>query len=266
MEFEPEAIRDISSKSIRDKSKQDTISKCLALVQVVWFGAQCITRLEQGLPVSLLELNTFVHTLYAFITYGLWWKKPFNVDVPHTITVKSDTLLVIRRLTTKEISKPLHIRLGWDQLFCGASPFQVDDSTETISSRSSHCVIVASFFGALYGALHLAAWNSSFPTPLEGLLWCVSTLCILFCGAVVSICQTLVVQREREKGGSASSRLGAVDAGSLLLLLNSMTSYSILCSCIARVYIVVESFRSLLFLPASAYALPVWPRYIPHFD
>lgn len=39
-------------------------------------------RLVHGLSISLLELNTFVHTLCAFATYGLWWDKPLNVQQP----------------------------------------------------------------------------------------------------------------------------------------------------------------------------------------
>ncbi|EIM80021.1 uncharacterized protein STEHIDRAFT_68846 [Stereum hirsutum FP-91666 SS1] len=220
-------ISTISSKDIRDKSKQDSISKCLALVQVLWFGAQCITRLVQGLPVSLLELNTVVHTLYAFITYGFWWNKPFDVDVPHTITITSDAVWRNPRpdhnisqppLTTKEISKPLCIRFSWRYLIYGANPFQVDEA-QTVSSRNS--VIVPSFFGALYGALHLAAWNSSFPTPLECFLWHISTLCIILCGVVVSISQVFVIRIEKAKTGCVASR-------ALLLVLNLVTSYSIL--------------------------------------
>lgn len=233
MKHDRDALRDISKKDIRDKSKHDSISKCLALVQVLWFGAQCIARLAQGLPVSLLELNTFVHTLYAFITYGLWWKKPFDVDVPHTIIIRDDAIrdtllsgqhpanVSSRYLVTNGVSKPLLIRLSWRHLLYGTSPFHVD-KTHPVSSHTS--IMVASSFGALYGVLHLAAWNSSFPTPLEGFLWRISALCIVMCGAIVSISQALVIRLGKAETCSTLTRM----SGILLPLLNFATSYSML--------------------------------------
>jgi hypothetical protein len=35
--------------------------------------------------------------------------------------------------------------------------------------------------------------------------------------------------------------------------------------CIANLYVLVESFRQLLYLPPQAYQLPVWSNYWPHF-
>ena len=43
---------------------------------------QCISRLAQGLSISLLELNTFAHALCALLIYGLWWEKPLDVEEP----------------------------------------------------------------------------------------------------------------------------------------------------------------------------------------
>jgi hypothetical protein len=38
----------ITEKEILDKSKADGIAKGLALVQIGWFGLQCIARLAEG--------------------------------------------------------------------------------------------------------------------------------------------------------------------------------------------------------------------------
>ena len=45
----------------------------------------------QRIPISLLELNTFGHAVCALFIYLIWWKKPFEVDIP-TI-VHSEVLL-----------------------------------------------------------------------------------------------------------------------------------------------------------------------------
>lgn len=52
------------------------------LLQATWFLVQAIARLSQGLPVSLLEVNTIGHVLYALVIYILWWDKPREVGEP----------------------------------------------------------------------------------------------------------------------------------------------------------------------------------------
>ncbi|KAL8940610.1 MAG: hypothetical protein Q9216_002723 [Gyalolechia sp. 2 TL-2023] len=60
--------------------------------KTAWFCAQCIARIAQGMPVSLLELNTFAHAVCALLVYILWWNKPLDVQEPTVIDVgQSDT-------------------------------------------------------------------------------------------------------------------------------------------------------------------------------
>jgi len=75
-------IPDISKEEISDKSKANGLAKTVVCVQAFWFCVQCITRLSQGLPITLLELNTFVHALCALLIYWLWWHKPLDVAEP----------------------------------------------------------------------------------------------------------------------------------------------------------------------------------------
>jgi hypothetical protein len=78
-------IPDISKEEISDKSKANGLAKSIVCVQAFWFCVQCITRLSQGLPITLLELNTFVHALCALLIYWLWWHKPLDVAEPTLI-------------------------------------------------------------------------------------------------------------------------------------------------------------------------------------
>lgn len=272
---DPDSIPDISSKEVRDKSKHDSLAKCLALIQVLWFSAECLTRLAQNLPVSLLELNTFVHTLFALITYTLWWKKPFNVDVPTALPMprNSDVLATLlagqdpSRVSSKYLqkegtSKPFLVRLKWYHLFRGtADPFHLGQS-DPIQCRLR--VMISSFFGALYGALHISAWYYPFPTQVECVIWRVSVSCIVVCGLIVSLSQALAIlhRGHNTKDSTWMSRLVAIK----LVVVNFAAAYSILISCFARFFIVMESFRSVWFLPAASYVLPEWSRYMPHFD
>ena len=82
---EPNSLPDISEEQIQDKSKADSITKTLVCAQASWFCVQCILRLAQSLPISLLELNTFGHSLCTLLIYLLWWHKPLNVNQPTLI-------------------------------------------------------------------------------------------------------------------------------------------------------------------------------------
>ena len=85
LQHEPESLPDISEEQINDKSKADGVKKFLVCAQALWFCLQCISRLAQSLPISLLELNTFGHSLCTLLIYLLWWHKPLNIDEPTLI-------------------------------------------------------------------------------------------------------------------------------------------------------------------------------------
>ncbi|KAL9032106.1 MAG: hypothetical protein Q9180_006697 [Flavoplaca navasiana] len=67
---------------IEDKSKADPITKCLVCIQAGWFVVQCIARVSQGLPLSLLEIYVLAHVCLAFFMYLFWFAKPYNAISP----------------------------------------------------------------------------------------------------------------------------------------------------------------------------------------
>ena len=78
---------------IDGKQKVDRLAKTLVVVQALWFCCHFVARICQSLPVSLLELNTFAHSLCDWFIYILWWHKPGDVGEPFVIhTKKSDAL------------------------------------------------------------------------------------------------------------------------------------------------------------------------------
>ncbi|ORY17079.1 hypothetical protein BCR34DRAFT_60443 [Clohesyomyces aquaticus] len=68
--------------SVSDKSKADTVAKILVCIQAGWFFVQCIARVAQKLPLTLLELHVLTHVLCAFAMYVLWIEKPYDVGAP----------------------------------------------------------------------------------------------------------------------------------------------------------------------------------------
>jgi hypothetical protein len=80
-----ELVPHISESEIRDKSNANGLGKALVCIQAFWFCIQCVTRLCQGLEISLLELNTFAHAICALLMYLLWWDKPLDIEEPTLI-------------------------------------------------------------------------------------------------------------------------------------------------------------------------------------
>ncbi|KAG6908175.1 hypothetical protein DXG01_005828 [Tephrocybe rancida] len=72
----------ISAEEIMDKSKGDGLSKVFALVQTIWFIAQCISRYIQHLALAELEVTTLALAAVNAMMYFCWWDKPLNVLYP----------------------------------------------------------------------------------------------------------------------------------------------------------------------------------------
>ncbi|KAJ7910799.1 hypothetical protein B0H13DRAFT_2328980 [Mycena leptocephala] len=76
-------IKKIDAEDIMDKSKGDSLSKGLAMVQGLWFTAQCVARVHQHLTVTELEIREFAveppSTTRWLIRhavpggYAIWW-------------------------------------------------------------------------------------------------------------------------------------------------------------------------------------------------
>lgn len=67
---------------IRDRSKGDTFSKLIVLVQSLWFMTQCIARHIEHLPITELEIATVAYTIPILGIYICWWSKPLAVSQP----------------------------------------------------------------------------------------------------------------------------------------------------------------------------------------
>ena len=104
----------LSKDEIWDKSKADTIAKAIVCIQAVWFCVQVVGRLVQGMPISLLELNTFTHALCALLVYLFWWSKPLDIQEPTVINAgKSDAARNICVMSWSGLQGPVaHLRLA----------------------------------------------------------------------------------------------------------------------------------------------------------
>lgn len=142
---------------------------------------------------------------------------------------------------------------------------------------------LVSLVGALFGGLHCLAWNFDFPTRTEALLWKVSSVATTvlpltfvgfffgrswssFIAGIVYINRD-ILSREMWTSiilkASGSWRWPFKTATKLFIrgvLLISMVSYSL-----ARLFLLVESVRTLFYLPPGAYKATWAGINLPHF-
>ncbi|KAL8678697.1 MAG: hypothetical protein Q9186_004972 [Xanthomendoza sp. 1 TL-2023] len=430
LSHEPGILPFITQEQIEDKSKADGLKKFLVCAQATWFCVQCVTRMTQSLPLSLLELNTFAHALCTLVIYLLWWHKPLDVEEPTLITDSKYFPIFAYMWMTSKVSAADHI--GYDiggrlrdefdsiwpfenpvtgdlifeprqpdliQVHSNAQhPSQPQNSVSSSgvllgqSSEAKHgryeyswrryksssywlvqalghlklfpnralrrpaglfvrntaidhltakdlkrwnlayaaigkyglesdlrfrhttpvnglhlkprvalrqkntvfsisnvqLAVAITVSGALYGGLHLIAWNATFPSSNEQLLWRLSALFVTCNGLLIGVHgralqsraarkaseglsamvprlgQMLPVHEKRGEFGTGTRRpinypLGLVFVLSTVLVPLLWFSYVI-----ARVYLVIESFRTVAYLPSGAFETPTWPAYFPH--
>jgi len=71
---------------IYEKTKADPIKKMVVCMQAGWFIVQCIARVADDLPLSLLEIHVLTHVFVALLMYLFWFAKPYDVASPVVIT------------------------------------------------------------------------------------------------------------------------------------------------------------------------------------
>lgn len=78
----------VTERSLQDRSKGDTISKGIIVLQTTWFVLQCIARAQQRLPLSELEVITLAFAVMNAAIYATWWDKPQGVEMSIPIPLK----------------------------------------------------------------------------------------------------------------------------------------------------------------------------------
>lgn len=73
---------------INDKCKANMLAKVLAGAQALWLVAECATRWNANLPLTLLEIHVLIQVVRTALIYGFWWEKPFDVNEPILIKLE----------------------------------------------------------------------------------------------------------------------------------------------------------------------------------
>ncbi|KAI8677817.1 hypothetical protein NCS55_00499700 [Fusarium keratoplasticum] len=136
--------------------------------------------------------------------------------------------------------------------FSGMSAKDLNEELEDFFSWYGGLLGLAVVLSALYGGIHLSAWNWVFPTSWEGLVW--KFACFLI-AAVLPLYHIFNKIR--------ASYLDGLDGWETAM--HVMLSLTLVIYMLARIYIIFEAFVSLRHVPIGVYMAPVWVQMFPHF-
>lgn len=238
---------------LSDKSKGDLVSKTAVILQTIWFVAQCVARPIKHLPLTNLEVMTVAYTVMTVAMFLAWWNKPLNIASP------------IRVSGTPVETQPNHVvskHFASDYIL-GAQDDRVDlrclhhvptfwagrpKKNEVISAD-----IVALFTAIIFGAVHCAAWFSTFPSNFELQMWRASAGAIIAIPA--AILASLLLSFKVERWGMNDVWIFLFYGFSLI----GATIY--IC---ARLILLTLSLTTLRLMPSPVYQTVQWTQFIPH--
>lgn len=241
----------ISETELADRSKSDSFIKVIAIFQILWATVQIVVRTIRRLAISQLELAVIAFAACAIFMYGLYWSKPKDVGATITIIqyegpIPQDVLRLIKGRHTYMG----YFLIGDDSMKWRHGSSIRNDATEYYhDGGATFWVVLAMMFGAtLFGGIHVAAWNFDFPTSIELILWRSASVYSAACGPIILLMGLIFGSYE-----DVEKRLLVIF---LVLVFLYIT---------ARLFLLVEIFRTLLFLPPLAY-VRTWTADIPHFS
>ncbi|KAG2367568.1 hypothetical protein BDR07DRAFT_1392963 [Suillus spraguei] len=235
----------ITKADIQDRSKGDVLSKCVAILQLVWFLIQLIARYAQKLPVTPIEIDTLGVAALACISYGLWLKKPKDVGRPYIDQYYSMSRLGIRRLSK-------------------VNPFVVW-TDGCIRPFSDHLYVSWRVSGVVFGAIHCLGWNFLFPRHTEQILWRAASTgmaCSIMVPFIAAMMVMLSIHLEPIWDKVPKCLKWTWNKVSTCLKWILYVFFYLF----SRVTIIVLMFLSLRSLPPGAYDTVVWTKFIPHLN
>lgn len=289
-----------TEKEIWDKSKQDGFQKLLAMEQTGWFVVQVLGRAIQHMPVTTLELMTFTYVFCTFSSYYQWSNKPLDVESPTIITTQKSTAEILIEAGNMpganepykqtpldfidnqspswltEIQPHLPFRMGPRER---PLPRFTNDKFPVIGASNDAILLFIVILA--YCCLHFIAWNFSFPTRIEQILWRVGCITIVATSFIFLACETYqdghrLGRWQRwylkifPKNPVHLARVNTMEKKRRemefiplweIIVMSPVTFIYTL----AKTYIVVEVFVSLRSLPSGAFDSVNWSNYIPHF-
>jgi hypothetical protein len=221
----------MEDSDIDDRTQGDKLVKAIALLQIIWFIAQILSRVIDGLAVTTMELFTVGNVMCAVITYLAWWNKPNGVQAP--IIIKGVAPSWVRHYSQVALSHPIDFH-----------------------PRKS--ILVGLLIGFIFGSLHLVAWNFHFASTTERILWRISSVGVTTLSAILPL--DTMIYDEYTQSYRIFGRV-LYPSGSIrdrAVRFTSIGLYGLF-----RCYMFVEMFVGLRDVPVDVYKTVQWTQYFP---
>ncbi|KAK8875017.1 hypothetical protein PGQ11_005531 [Apiospora arundinis] len=236
----------LPSDDLGDRNKQDLFLKALVMGQITWFIIEISARYHQRLSTSLLEVMVLAFAICTIITYCLLLDKPNNAT--YTITIQAarhprSAPEMTRLALVGPAASAFARRSIWIPNNAGHLDYHLDGANTQRALLFTACASAAAV--VVFGGVHCIGWEFKFPTHAEKLMWHASSVitAVAFPAGVLFIFSWIPVNPR-------------VYFGTVFVLFNVPFV-------VARVFILVEVFRSLAFLPPDAF-MTTWASEIPH--
>jgi hypothetical protein len=267
------AIRSIRVEDIKDKSKGDSLSKGVVLLQGLWFITQCLARVQQHLPLTGLEVGTLAFQSVNIFIWLFWWHKPLDVEQPILIGSAHEFLAwTEQRHRSHQVPAWVKVTSGSNAVVWGYYP---DFDTLTYTSVPSFWsarlpdqgdlrflpmfIFIQVLVGTIFGTVHCAAWNAPFPSTAELFIWRSCSLVIAAAPSGVTLLFILTLLGEKIFDAYTSGKTAVVAANRVFAIIATAAYIT------ARLVLVALSLTTLRALPPGAFVDVNWSTYIPHF-
>lgn len=270
-------------------------------------------------PVEIYQLKNLAYPNCVSLNGSFWTVAPYvqgPLGTPTSLLQKSgDNKISIDRLTANRLAQIRHHEMLLDLAlkehrfipgeYVSLTPFRnrlvniFDLGPEMYAALTEDKAFAWHFWSlsiatGLYGGLHAIAWNSSFPTSIEQMLWRASSLTVALSGFGLILfsyaCSftwaslkmvkhaegTVLIQKLWHRWRGNRNSAGSTEAGSeddsiedsnedfvllvAMLFVPCWAIWYVFC----RAFLVVESFINLAHLSEATLKLPNWSQYVPH--
>ncbi|KAK3342079.1 hypothetical protein B0T25DRAFT_433439, partial [Lasiosphaeria hispida] len=177
----------ITDEEIWDRSKADTMSKIITILQASYLMLHLLTRAILRLPTTTLELSAGAIVLCTFGTFLCWLHKPCDVKTGIIITTEAtiaqilidagDAAIQPYRHTPLDFVAKQSFTFGCDVM--GLFGLRCDDPerpmrrfpNDRFPDIGTFEKVALFWITSAFGGFHLIGWNFTFPTRLELILW-----------------------------------------------------------------------------------------------
>lgn len=287
----------ILRKEISDKSKQDTVAKIVTCIQITYLILQCIGRALQSLAITTLELFALAIVVCSIATSWCWLQKPTDVEFPIRVHMETSIAVVLLEGGASAARPYRQTPLDFVDDLCPSWSLNIqtfinmpigpyerpisrfgNDRFPYLELRDNTALFVATL---IYASIHVCAWNWTFPSRVENILWRIASMIILGSTIAFWMFESIAVWY-RYNGGEkffyrVLNKLDRLEDIETLRVKKAANPRKLplkgefwsifplaLIYAIARTYLLVEAFVGLRDLEASAFVNVNWSAYLPH--